>query len=73
VEDRRDDAEAAEDVVHDNDAIGPETPEADALEQGTDVRSGEDDERAGIGDAPEADALEQRRAAGDDEEDEDRR
>lgn len=72
MEDHRDEAEQAEDVVHQDGPIAPDAPEADALEQSAEVHPAEDDEDV-VGDAPEADALEQRRAVGDDEGDDERR
>ena len=74
MEERRDEAEAAEEarereVGAPDDAV---VPEADALEQATPVRPPAD-EPAAVGDKPEADALEQALGAGDDDEDDDRR
>jgi hypothetical protein len=73
MEDHRDDADAADDLDHENGVVGPEAPEADALEQAAEVRPAGDEDAGGVGEVPEADALEQRRALGGDEDDEERR
>lgn len=74
-ETRPDDADAAEDVRETE--TGPprdaEVPEADALEQASDLRRPAEEEPDAVGDRPEADALEQARGVGDEDEDEERR
>ena len=75
MEERRDEAEAAEEV-REREVGAPDeavVPEADALEQATPVRPAADDVPAAVGDKPEADALEQALDAGGDDEDDDRR
>jgi hypothetical protein len=62
MEEYPEDAERAEELERDTHELGPETPEADALEQAAPVDPApEDDSADPVGDAPEADALEQRR------------
>jgi hypothetical protein len=60
VEDYRDEADAAEDLEHEPDVQATEIPEADALEQASELDP-EPDEPGEVGDAPEADALDQQR------------
>lgn len=69
MEDRRDDAEAAEDLVPVANPPAPDVPEADALEQAAEVQPTDPDVPEEIGDAPEADALDQQRPVEDPEED----
>jgi len=68
MEDYPEEAERAEELERDPDELGPETPEADALEQAAPLDPSPEDDRADpVGDAPEADALEQRRGIDDDQ------
>jgi hypothetical protein len=75
MEDRRDEAEAAEEVREREVGTPDEAvvPEADALEQATPVRPAADELPDAVGDKPEADALEQSLGAGEDDEDDVRR
>ena len=74
MEDYPDDAERAEELQRAPDTSGPETPEADALDQAAPVAPADDDDQTeAVGDAPEGDALEQRQAVRDDADADERR
>lgn len=71
--DYRDEADAAEDLERASDVLSPETPEADGLEQSTEMDPAAHDRPDHVGEAPEADALDQHRPVAADDEDGERR